>query len=90
MDYHILNTFLLAIILLSIIMIYYHYAKHRSKQKNNGTLTIQKWRKNELKKVGIKNSMCYYFHDIIKIEDFNFDILLDQKPLGNTFIYDVW
>ena len=33
MDYHILNTFLLAIILLSIIMIYYHYAKHRSKQK---------------------------------------------------------
>ena len=34
--------------------------------------------------------MCYYFHDIIKIEDFNFDILLDQKPLGNIFIYDVW
>ena len=90
MDYHILNTFLLAIILLSIIMIYYHYAKHRSKQKNNGTLTIQKWRKNELKKVGIKNSTCYYFHDIIKIEDFNFDILLDQKPLGNIFIYDIW
>ena len=23
--------------------------------------------------------MCYYFDDIIKIEDFDFDILLDEK-----------
>ena len=29
----------------------------------------------ELKKVGIKNCMCYYFDVTIKIEDFDFDIL---------------
>ena len=36
---------------------------------------------NELKKVSIKNGMCYYFHAIIKFEDYNFDsVLLDEKP----------
>ena len=35
---------------------------------------------NEFKKVRIKNRMCYYFDDIIKLGDFNFDnILIDQK-----------
>ena len=42
----------------------------------------------ELKEVSIKNRTCYYFDDIIKIEDFDFDnILLDEKPYGNIFIY---
>ena len=35
---------------------------------------------NDKKKVGIKNRTCYYFDDIIEIEDFNFDnILLDKE-----------
>ena len=41
MDCDILHTFLLVIILLFIIaIICYHYAKHRSKQKDIGALTI--------------------------------------------------
>ena len=27
----------------------------------------------KLKEIDIKNCTCYYFDDIIKIEDFNFD-----------------
>ena len=39
---------------------------------------------NELKRVSIKNRMCYYFDDIIKFEDFDFDIiLLDKKSYEN-------
>ena len=34
----------------------------------------------ELKKIDIKNCACYYFDDIIKIEDFNVNnILIDEK-----------
>ena len=34
----------------------------------------------EFKEVGIKNRTCYYSHDIIELEDFNFDnILIDQE-----------
>ena len=34
--------------------------------------------------------MCYYFDDIIQIEDFNFDkILLDEKLYENILFYDV-
>ena len=33
--------------------------------------------------------MCYYFDDIIKIEDFGFDILLDEKSYENIFICDI-
>ena len=37
-------------------------------------------RKNELKKVPIKNCTCYYFNDMIKLEDFDLDnILIDEK-----------
>ena len=31
---------------------------------------------NELKKVGTKNCRCYYFDNIIKIKDFDINILL--------------
>ena len=35
----------------------------------------------ELKEIYIKNFTCYYFDDIIKFEDFDFDnILVDEKP----------
>ena len=34
--------------------------------------------------------MCYYFNDIIKLEDFNFDnILIDEKSPQNILIYDI-
>ena len=34
--------------------------------------------------------VCYYFDDIIKFEDFNFDnILIDEKLHENILIYDI-
>ena len=44
---------------------------------------------NNLKEFNMKNSTCYYFHDRIKIEDFNFDILIDEKSYGNILFYGV-
>ena len=39
-----------------------------------------KMENDELKNVSIKNCMCYYFNDVITIEDFDFDnILLNRK-----------
>ena len=45
---------------------------------------------NELKKVFTENCVCYYFGDIIKIEDFGFDnILLDEKSYENILTYGI-
>ena len=34
--------------------------------------------------------MCFYFNDIIKIEDFNLDnILVDEKSLKNILVYNL-
>ena len=39
---------------------------------------------NELKEIDIKNRTCYYFDDIIKIEDFILDnVLIDDDFRGN-------
>ena len=35
---------------------------------------------NNLRETKIKSCTCYYFHDVVKVEDFDFDnILLDKK-----------
>ena len=39
------------------------------------------------KKVRIKNRACYYFDDIIQLEDFDIDILMDEKFHENILIY---
>ena len=45
---------------------------------------------NKLKEIDIKNCMYYYFHDIIKIEDFNLDnILTDEKSCKNILVYNI-
>ena len=45
---------------------------------------------NEFKKVPIKNWTCYYFDDIIKLEDFDLDnILIDKKSHKIFLIYDI-
>ena len=39
---------------------------------------------NEFEQVRIKNPTCYFFDDIIKLEDFDFDnILTDKKSHEN-------
>ena len=35
----------------------------------------------ELKEINIKNKTCYYFGDVIKIEDFDFDNILYEIVL---------
>ena len=43
----------------------------------------------ELKEIYIKNFTCYYFDDIIKFEDFDFDnILINGKSYKNTLTYN--
>ena len=43
----------------------------------------------ELKKVRIKNRMCYYFDNIIKLEDFDIDNnLKDEKSHKNNSSYN--
>ena len=45
---------------------------------------------NKFKKVFIKNPTCYYFDDIIKLEDFNLDnISIDKKLHKIILIYDI-
>ena len=44
----------------------------------------------ELKEIGIKNRTCYYFDDIIRIEDFDAkNILIDKKPFKNSLVYNI-
>ena len=49
--------------------------------------------KDELKKTDIKNSTCYYFDDIMRVVDIDFDsILLDEnsyKTYEKILIYDM-
>ena len=45
---------------------------------------------NEFQKVRIKNRTCYYFNNIIKLEDFDLDnFLTNEKSHENIFIYDI-
>ena len=82
----------MAILLFIIVVICYHYAKHRIKQKkkcwHTGNIKVEK--NNKLKEAHIKNCTCYYFNDIIKIEDFDFNsILLVEQSYKNILIHDV-
>ena len=44
----------------------------------------------EFKKVCIKSHTCYYFDDIIKLEDSGlYNILIDEKSHENILIYDI-
>ena len=43
---------------------------------------------NELKTVFINNRTCYYFDNIIGVEDFDFgNILLDEKSYEKILVY---
>ena len=45
--------------------------------------------KNKLKEIDIKNRTCYYFDNINKIEDFDINIVIDEKPYKNVFVYNI-
>ena len=45
---------------------------------------------NNLKETNIENGTCYYFHDLIQIEDFTPDIILiDEKSYENILVYKI-
>ena len=47
--------------------------------------------KDEFKKIDIKNRTCNYFDYAMKIININLkDILLDEKKLENSLIYDIY
>ena len=49
-----------------------------------------KIKNNELEKPSIKNCMCYYFNNIVKFEESDFDnVLLDKKSYENILIYSI-
>ena len=50
---------------------------------------IKRRKNNELEKVAITNHTCYYFDDIIKIEHFDFNVLLDEELYEKILIDDV-
>ena len=40
--------------------------------------------------IRIKNRWCYYFDDIIKVEEFNIDnFLIDEKSYENILVYSI-
>ena len=43
----------------------------------------------KLKEIDNKNRTCYCFDDIIKIEDFNINILIDEKLYENILVYKI-
>ena len=45
---------------------------------------------NIFKEIDIKNCTCYYFDDITKIEDFDFDnILINERSYENILVYNI-
>ena len=46
--------------------------------------------KDELKEMDIEKCTCYYFDDIMRVVDLDFDnILFEAKTYGNILIYDI-
>ena len=44
----------------------------------------------KLKEIDIKNRTCYYFDDVIKVQDFDPDnILIDPKSYENILVYNI-
>ena len=68
MDFYILHTLLLEAILLFMMQ---NIGQNKEYWRTN---KIKMEKNNELKRFVIKNRTCYFFNDIIKVKDFNFDI----------------
>ena len=72
--------------------IYYHCTPQIRSQEvfyiNNCIIKTES--NDKLKEIDINNCTCYYFDDIIKIEDFDPDnILIDKKSQENNLFYNI-
>ena len=48
------------------------------------------YKMNNLKEINRKNHTCYYFNDICRTDDFDFDnVLLDEKSYENVLVHDI-
>ena len=82
---YILHTVLLAIILsLIITVICHHYVKQKASMHWQ-----YKIENNEFKKVYIKNRTCFYFDDIIKLDDFDIDNFCNRWKITRKY-FDLW
>ena len=44
----------------------------------------------KLKEINIKNLSCFYFNDIIKTDNFDFDnVLIEEKSYENILVYNI-
>ena len=80
---------IICLLLLIVICVkcYFYYTKYRPKQKN---LLLFHDISIKLKEIDVKNCTCYYFDEIIKIEDFHFNnILTDEKSYKNILVYNI-
>ena len=70
---------------------YVTYNKFKKICINNTLLKTQS--NNEFKEIDINDQTCFHFNDIMRVGDFDFDILLDEKLYKNLnkniFIYDI-
>ena len=96
---------LITTVLLIAFSIYCYLIKHWAKQKyllrchctinklkeiGYWKFTIEMENNDNLKEIDTENCTCYYFYDIIKIEDFYIDnSLIDQKLCKNILVYDI-
>ena len=51
----------------------------------NDKCIINMYSNNEFIKIDIINCMSYHFDEIIQIEGFNFDVLIDEKMIRKYF-----
>ena len=62
---------------------------------NQRKLALQRYYKNikkkkKLKETDIKNRTCYYFDDIMKIEELDFEnILISERSFKNVLVYNI-
>ena len=76
MDCYILHTFLSVTILLFMITLFASIMQNIHQNKKYCRINKVRMENDELKKVSTKNCACYYFDDIIDIEDFDFGNIL--------------
>ena len=75
-------------LLFLIYIIYYHYVTDKTKTFSH--VNNIKMENNKFENSRIKKFICYYFNDMIKFEDLDFDnILIDEKSYENILIYNI-
>ena len=68
----------------------HHVTNNKLKEVCINRYIIKLESNDELKEINIKNCACYYFNDLIEIEDFDLNnILIDEISIQNVLINDI-